>query len=127
MSEPLSPAAASGPISEPLTHKPPIQQGHPPKAHILIELDGRVSGEVLLQKSTLSIGRLSGSDIYIASKRISRQHAQIVADQGTWVIEDAGSVNGIMYQGSHVKRLGLSHGDRIHLAPDVSLLYEVIH
>jgi hypothetical protein len=102
------------------------RQGQPPLARILIELDGKVTGEVVLQKPTLTVGRLGTSDICIPSKRISRHHAQILAEQGAWVMEDAGSVNGLFYNGSHVKRLVLNHGDRVRLAPDVSLVYEVM-
>jgi hypothetical protein len=129
----LRPSSVGGEQRSPLTPARPMagqqaaQQGQLPQARILIELDGKVTGEVRLQKPALTVGRLSTSDIYIASKRISRQHAQIVAEQGTWVIEDAGSVNGLFYQGSHVKRLVLSHGDHIRLAPDAALIYEVIH
>src|SRR5947209_6116736 len=119
---PITPAPA-----RPVAGQQVARQGQPPLARILIELDGKVTGEVRLQKPTLAVGRLSTSDIYIASKRISRQHAQIMAEQGTWVIEDAGSVNGLFYQGSHVKRLVLSHGDHIRLAPDAAIIYEVIH
>ena len=124
---PLAPMPSAPAPAWPIAGQQVAQQGQPPRARMLIELDGKVTGEVRLQKTVLTVGRLSTSDIYITSKRISRQHAQIVAEQGTWVIEDAGSVNGLLYQGSHVKRLVLSHGDHIRLAPDAVLIYEVIH
>lgn len=96
----------------------------PPVARILIEIDKKVTGEVPLNKPLLNIGRLSGSDIYIASKQVSRLHARIRAEAGAWVIEDAGSVNGLIYRDSQVQRLALTHGDRVYLAPEVALLYE---
>jgi ATP-binding cassette subfamily B protein len=93
------------------------------KARVLIEIDGKVIGERALNKPTLSIGRLSGNDVQIPSQRVSRLHARIRQENGTWVIEDAESLNGLIYRGQRIDRLVLSNGDRIYLAPTAVLQF----
>ena len=96
----------------------------PQKARVLIEVDGKVIGERVLNKSLLTVGRLSTNDVYIPSQRVSRLHAKIQEENGTWVIEDAESLNGLVYQGQRVDKLVLKNGDRVHIAPMVALQYQ---
>src|SRR5260370_12103797 len=60
------------------------------------------------------------------SKRVSRLHAKIRWENGAWVIEDADSLNGLVYQGHLVDKHVLAHGDRIHVAPTAVIQYEVV-
>src|SRR5712692_9818671 len=93
-------------------------------ARILIEVDGKIIGEHPLNKPMLTVGRLSGNDVQVPSQRVSRLHAKIRWENGVWLIEDAESVNGLMYQGSRVERLVLSDGDRVYVAPTAILHYK---
>lgn len=95
------------------------------QARLLIELDGNIIGERLLDpgKPLLTVGRLSGNDVQVKTDRVSRLHARLHLENGTWVIEDAESLNGITIQGSRVDRHTLVNGDRIALAPKVALVY----
>ena len=95
----------------------------PMKARILIEIDGKVIGERTLNKPLLTVGRLSGNDVQVPSQRVSRLHAKIREENGTWVIEDAESLNGLIYQGRRIDRLTLRNGDRIHVAPTAILQF----
>ena len=94
-------------------------------ARILIELDGKFIGERELNKPILTVGRLSGNDVQVPSQRVSRLHAKIRWENNAWVIEDADSVNGLIYQGSHVDRLVLNDGDRVSIAPTAILHFKV--
>ena len=47
----------------------------------------------------ITIGRTSNNDVVIADTSISRLHAYIRRDAGTWVIADGGSKNGSWLQG----------------------------
>jgi ATP-binding cassette, subfamily B, bacterial len=96
------------------------------KARVLIEIDGRIVGERRLNKSVLTVGRLSGNDVQVPSQRVSRLHAKIRWENGAWVIEDAESLNGLIYQGHLVDKHVLAHGDRIHVAPTAVIQYEVL-
>ena len=95
----------------------------PPRARVLIELDGKVVGERILNKPSLTIGRLAGNDVQIPSQRVSRLHARIYQENSAWVIEDAESLNGLSYRGQRVDRLVLTNGDRIHFAPTAVLQF----
>ena len=98
----------------------------PQKARVLIEVDGKAVGERALDKPVLTVGRLSGSDVQVPSQRVSRLHARIRQENGAWLIEDAESLNGVIYHGQRVDRLGLNNGDRVYLAPTVSLQFQMV-
>ena len=108
-----------------------VQQSSPqpvpcPKARVLIELDGKIIGERLLNKPILTIGRLSSNDVQVPSQRVSRMHAKIRGENGSWLIEDAESANGLLYRGNRIERLVLSDGDKVYVAPTAILHYNVI-
>jgi pSer/pThr/pTyr-binding forkhead associated (FHA) protein len=50
-------------------------------------------------------------------------HARLRFNNGTWLIEDTESLNGLMYQGDRVEQLPLMNGDRVQLAPKVAVQY----
>ncbi len=101
--------------------------GQPPqRARVRIEVDGKVTGVRQLDKPVLTIGRLAGNDIHVPSQRVSRQHARMRWENGTWLIEDADSLNGITYQGNRVDRHMLFNGDQVVLAPRVVLYYDAM-
>jgi len=95
----------------------------PQNARVLIEVDGKVVGERALNQPSLTVGRLSGNDVQIPSQRVSRLHAKIHQENGAWVIEDAESLNGLVYRSQRIDRLALSNGDRIYLSPNASLQF----
>jgi len=97
-----------------------------PRARIRIELDGNAVGERLLDQPLLTIGRLNSNDVQIPSQRISRLHAKVRLENGVWLIEDADSLNGIIYQGQRVDRHVFSNGDKIYLASRTILSYEAV-
>ena len=41
------------------------------------------------------IGRSPDADVVIASSDVSRRHAEILPEQGGWVLVDLGSTNGV--------------------------------
>jgi ABC-type multidrug transport system fused ATPase/permease subunit len=103
-----------------------VQEQKPPSAEVIIEVEGQIVGRRVLDKPTMTIGRLATNDIQVSSSRVSRRHAKIFASNGAWVIEDAESLNGLIYQGDRVDRHVLTSGDRIFLATRVLLRYQTI-
>ena len=95
----------------------------PQRARVLIEIDGKVIGERALNKPFLTVGRLSSNDVQVPSQRVSRLHAKIHEENGSWVIEDAESLNGLIYRGQRIDRLVLNNGDRIHVSPTALLQF----
>jgi ABC-type multidrug transport system fused ATPase/permease subunit len=102
------------------------QAAKPIRARVRIEIDGKVQGTYELNKPVITVGRLGSNDISVPSQRVSRQHAEIRWENGGWLIEDAESLNGIIYQGNRVDQRILANGDRVFLAPTVSLYYEAM-
>ena len=94
-----------------------------PKAKIVVEVDGKKTGEYVLDKRELRVGRLPANDIHVPSGRVSRLHARVRQANGGWTIEDLQSLNGLLYQGELTERHQLMQGDRIYLAPTVVLTY----
>jgi len=94
------------------------------KARVLIEIEGRIVGERQLDKPMLSVGRISGNDIQVLADRVSRLHARIRWENGSWLIEDADSLNGISFHGNRIDRHIFTNGDRIMLGPKAALHYK---
>ncbi|HZR42984.1 MAG TPA: ABC transporter transmembrane domain-containing protein [Ktedonobacteraceae bacterium] len=95
-------------------------------AFVLIEVDGKIVGRQCLSHThpLLTIGRLSHNDVSVPSSRVSRLHAKLHWERGRWVIEDAESLNGLVYQGKRIERLALSNGDCVYMAPTAVLHYK---
>jgi pSer/pThr/pTyr-binding forkhead associated (FHA) protein len=75
-------------------------------AKIIVTLDGNTVGEYNLEKDTTTLGRNPGNDIQVNESTVSGTHAKIVKQaDGSYVIEDSGSTNGILVNGNKV----LSH------------------
>jgi hypothetical protein len=102
------------------------RQSSPRPARVVIEVDGKVVSQRQLDKPVLTIGRLANNDVPIPSQLVSRLHAKIRWENGTWLIEDADSLNGIKYQGDRVDRHDFRNGDQIVLGPKVTLRYESV-
>jgi Protein of unknown function (DUF3662)/FHA domain len=61
------------------------------------------------------VGRSRECEITIDDPNISRRHAELRLENGSWSISDLGSTNGIEVNGEHVDSARLEPGDRIVL------------
>jgi ATP-binding cassette, subfamily B, bacterial len=104
---------------------PLVEEQKPPLARVVIEVDGKIVSQRVLERQAMTIGRRSSNDIQVPSQNISPLHAKIIASNGAWVIEDAESLNGLVYQGKRIERLILTSDDRVFLAPGTVLHYQV--
>lgn len=59
------------------------------------------------------VGRTPDNDIRLASKFISRHHAQIVSTLNSCTLEDLNSTNGLFIDGKRIKKRVLKNGDNI--------------
>jgi pSer/pThr/pTyr-binding forkhead associated (FHA) protein len=94
------------------------------KARVIVDVDGKQTGEFLLNKAEMRVGRLQANDVHIPSARVSRLHARIRWSHGAWSIEDLQSLNGLNYQGNLTEQHIFAQGDRVYLAPRVHLTYQ---
>jgi predicted component of type VI protein secretion system len=76
---------------------------------------------LFLEQDRLSIGRLSYNDVILPSAQISRQHAELRYINGQWWIADLQSTNGLHINGRRVQQHQLADGDRVLLAPEISI------
>lgn len=68
---------------------------------------------VKISKSPFQIGRLAECELSLRDSRISRQHAQIVAEDDTYYLEDLNSRHGVFINGKKVTRHRLTPNERI--------------
>jgi len=58
--------------------------------------------EAVLQGDSMVVGRSSQSDIMIPDRSLSRKHARLFREEGSWWVEDLGSRNGTLCNGRPV-------------------------
>jgi pilus assembly protein CpaF len=63
----------------------------------------------------LLIGRGGACDIALSNLTVSRAHARLIFRDGTWIVNDLASKNGITLNGAQVGRCQLRPGDRLAL------------
>jgi Protein of unknown function (DUF3662)/FHA domain len=85
-----------------------------------IVLDGR---RIELTKRTTVLGRSRECDVRVEDPNVSRRHAEIRHENGTFWIVDLGSTNGVEVNGKRTERAKLSGADRIVLGR-TSLVFE---
>lgn len=75
--------------------------------------DGLGSRMVPLDKPLIAIGRRNENDLRLTGSDVSRDHAEIAAAEGAFVLRDRGSRYGTFVNGEQVSERPLRHGDRI--------------
>jgi pSer/pThr/pTyr-binding forkhead associated (FHA) protein len=104
------------------------------KIHCLLVEDDRGRKEIILKKTSYSIGRGKQCDIPIHSPFVSRHHATILRrfrDNGNVyyeIVDGDGrgnfSANGILVNGRKLTSHELKHGDKIVFGPQVFAIYQ---
>ncbi len=94
----------------------------------LVMRAGPTPGKVYeLKQDEITIGRDIGNTIVINDAEISRRHARMVMQAGSYVLEDLGSTNGTFVNGQRL--IGphvLRHGEVVMFGEKVSLEYEAM-
>jgi signal transduction histidine kinase len=101
---------------------------NPPDAHRCGHCGGSLSVAVLevvrgnvpekihfLRPRTYTVGRARHNDISLTEPSISKTHARILHENGTFVIEDGGSLHGVYVNSARVQRQALAPGAQIQL------------
>lgn len=91
---------------------------------VIVGRTGPFTGQsVVLGEAPLTFGRKSDNDVIIVSVSASRFHAEILAENGTYVLHDRGSRNGTFVNEQRVDRRELTPGDTIRIG-DETFLFE---
>jgi CRP-like cAMP-binding protein len=85
------------------------------KRYYLVFETGALEKTIYPLLETTTIGRDSSNLIPLADPTASRNHAKVHYDEGSWVVEDLGSTNGIIFNGERVEKISLSSGDSFQI------------
>jgi sigma-B regulation protein RsbU (phosphoserine phosphatase) len=89
-----------------------------PTTPVLV-VDGSRESQREISHAPYTVGRQPGSDILLEDAFVSRKHAEIVYENGSFYIVDQGSKHGTYLNGAPVKRHKLSNNDAVHFGkPD---------
>ena len=81
------------------------------KRFYLVFDTGSIEKTIYPLLETTTIGRGSTNLIPLSDPTASRNHAKVHYDEGSWVVEDLGSTNGIIFNGERVEKISLKPGD----------------
>jgi pSer/pThr/pTyr-binding forkhead associated (FHA) protein len=84
-------------------------------AKLILSMDGLVLKEIPITKERTTIGRKAHNDIQIDNLAVSGEHAVIVTILNDSFLEDLGSTNGTVVNGSQIKKHFLQNNDVIEL------------
>jgi DNA-binding response OmpR family regulator len=92
---------------------------------LLVWQDGDlIKDQWVISQTPATIGRAPDCEVQIEVRWVSRQHAHIRMEGSHYVLEDAGSKNGVFVNGQRVTSpRALEDGDRIQLAPGLELIF----
>jgi len=79
--------------------------------------------DAVFKKDKITIGRSDKSDIVINLSNISRNHCQMVFDNGSYYIEDTKSNNGVYVNGIKIDKTQLKDGDIVQLCNVQFVIY----
>jgi pSer/pThr/pTyr-binding forkhead associated (FHA) protein len=86
-----------------------IKQVNTMASKLIITLDGEVVKEFVINKEAVTIGRKHENDIQLNDLTVSGRHALITEQNGAIVVEDLGSTNGTLLNGSHINKATLQN------------------
>jgi predicted component of type VI protein secretion system len=87
----------------------------PRGASLVIESGFYAGLEWTLERTATVIGRGRDADLVLSEATISRAHALVGFEAGRLFVQDLGSTNGTLVNGTRSARSGLSHGDQLQL------------
>jgi pSer/pThr/pTyr-binding forkhead associated (FHA) protein len=96
-------------------------------AQVIVEVEGRILATHPLDKGVMTVGSGRRSDIALPPRGVARLHALIRWIDGRWVIEDRGSMTGLVYNGKSIEHQHtLRDGDHIFLSRWVVLRFQAV-
>ena len=94
-----------------------------PKASLVVRQGARAGTVFPLTADSVILGREEGVDIALRDPEVSRQHARVSWQAGTYVLEDLGSTNGTFLNGMQIAgQRPLRPGDSIGLGQTILVL-----
>lgn len=85
------------------------------RAYVVVLSGDRMGETFALNEGRTSIGRGLHADVRVNDEGISRTHALINFEDGSYYLSDAGSTNGTFANGSRVEKHTLQEGDKVQI------------
>ena len=85
------------------------------KAMLIINRGSNLGSRFLVTAQGASIGRFSGSDVFLDDVTVSRTHAKIESTASGFSLKDSGSLNGTYVNNSSITEHALHSGDQIQI------------
>jgi phosphoserine phosphatase RsbU/P len=79
----------------------------------LVFVQGNEQKNIVLNRTPFNVGRKVDKDLVIADPRVSRDHAQIIMEEGDFFLVDLGSKHGTFVNGERIQRQKLERNDRL--------------
>jgi CRP-like cAMP-binding protein len=81
----------------------------------LCQEKGELQKSIYPLEGSMTIGRSAENDITLVDSDVSRSHARISLETGSWTIEDLGSSTGIILGGERIDKRALKSGDAFQI------------
>ncbi len=88
-------------------------------AKLYLKFGDSVLKEIMLTQAAATIGRLPDNTVPIDNLAVSGHHARVYWEEGHYVIEDLGSLNGTYVNNKRVGKATLIHGDQVLIGKHV--------
>ena len=85
------------------------------KAMLIINRGSNLGSRFLITAQGASIGRSSGSDVFLDDVTVSRSHAKIESTSSGFSLKDSGSLNGTYVNNNSITEHVLHSGDQIQI------------
>lgn len=97
---------------------------HEPMYKLVISDDEGRTTVVPLLREEITIGRTEGNTIRLTERNVSRHHARLLKRNGSYIVEDLGSYNGVIVNGGRIDaKMKLSAGDQLGIG-DYDLAFQ---
>src|SRR5574341_983197 len=97
----------------PILTPTPTPSGRSGAFPILVFVQGGEQRQLTLDHTPFTVGRKTDKNLVIADARVSRDHAEIIAEGGDFFVVDIGSKHGTFVNGQRIERKKLLSDDRI--------------
>ena len=85
---------------------------------LVVRSDGE-SQEITVRQDRIVVGREKGVELRVPARSVSRQHCELVIEDGVFVVRDLGSSNGTFVNRERVQESEVNAGDLISVGPAV--------
>jgi pSer/pThr/pTyr-binding forkhead associated (FHA) protein len=82
---------------------------------IYVKRGTNVGATYLLDNDLVRVGRHPDSEVFLDDVTVSRRHAEFRRDNGHFIVQDVGSLNGTYRNGERIETASLHHGDEVQI------------